>query len=821
MIEFLKTCGFLILLAVSSTPVGGEESPILVKLPAAGENGVRYEVLVFDRVTQTNGLTYRVDPGWSMTMSIDRGSDLLKAAPREFKFVEVGKDRDAPLSIPKLIIKKFEYWEELALAESRRLIEERLLDEAQQVLEKLNGFNPAWQPEQQQELLNKIKYQRALKLFADLSDEANVQNGIALLEEIAAGGGAAGHLAGFRETYERIYLEFAGHARKEQAYDAMRRALKQIRDRFPESQKLREFEAGVMKQAEEVMLQSETAARNKVAMTAIDLAIQAQQISGGEASIVNRALAVLRNFQRLRLACYEAPGSLDPFNGIQTVDRQVLPLLFDRLVEPGKGAGKEYYAGPLLESFRALDGWREEADGAHSTVWEAILKPGIEFSDGTPVSAGDVANTIELLRDHRHPAHDPEWARMVHGVEVTGARSLHIRTRQFASPESLLAFPITPARHLVNIPRPGDPFARNPIGTGPFVVGPRSQDPQVALEMSVNPRYHGAVDGRPFLKQIQFRFYAKRGTGQATDDMERNEIELISDPSPLQLLRLQSGSGQFDTQPYLSDSVWILAINHRRPVFRNPLTRLGMVHAIDRQGILTRWFTAGGLSGTGAPQAGGPTHRVATGPFPPHSPAYDPGIPVRPFDPVLAQKQIGTAGGAPLTLKYANTGDLQLERAMLEIARNLSAAGLKVQVEPKLPNDFLKEVLEQHDFDLAYYRIDHHNVLHNVAGLFDPDPKELAPGGANFMGYLDQPLTQMFVDLRREQQVDRIWSIQHRIHGYFHNQVVFIPLWRLDSSVVYTRRLSGRGPQGEIEALPIDRRQLFQSVERWYVEPAF
>jgi len=89
------------------------------------------------------------------------------------------------------------------------------------------------------------------------------------------------------------------------------------------------------------------------------------------------------------------------------------------------------------------------------------------------------------------------------------------------------------------------------------------------------------------------------------------------------------------------------------------------------------------------------------------------------------------------------------------------------------------------------------------------------------MGYLDQPLTQMFVDLRREQQVDRIWSIQHRIHGYFHNQVVFIPLWRLDSSVVYTRRLSGRGPQGEIEALPIDRRQLFQSVERWYVEPAF
>ena len=193
-----------------------------------------------------------------------------------------------------------------------------------------------------------------------------------------------------------------------------------------------------------------------------------------------------------------------------------------------------------------------------------------------------------------------------------------------------------------------------------------------------------------------------------------------------------------------------------------------------------------------------------------------------PPQPAVAKSLLAKAvsSGQPpvFTLKYPSN-DLTIELAINQMKRDLEASGFNIRLDPKLPNDLIHEVAEQHDFDLAYWRIDHDNILFNVAGLFDGSASALAPGGTNFSGYAPQKLTQHFVDLRNEQVGDRIWKIQHRIHRLLHDEVVVVPLWRLDNFVVYSNRLRGRTRGSKAVDLPIDRSTVFRRTEDWYLEP--
>ena len=73
---------------------------------------------------------------------------------------------------------------------------------------------------------------------------------------------------------------------------------------------------------------------------------------------------------------------------------------------------------------------------------------------------------------------------------------------------------------------------------------------------------------------------------------------------------------------------------------------------------------------------------------------------------------------------------------------------------------------------------------------------------------------------RDEQVGDRIWEHQRKIHRLLHDEVVMIPLWQLESFVVYTKRLAGRSRDGQKLDLPVDRTTVFRRVEDWFLEPA-
>jgi hypothetical protein len=54
---------------------------------------------------------------------------------------------------------------------------------------------------------------------------------------------------------------------------------------------------------------------------------------------------------------------------------------------------------------------------------------------------------------------------------------------------------------------------------------------------------------------------------------------------------------------------------------------------------------------------------------------------------------------------------------------------------------------------------------------------------------------------------------------HLHQNVVMVPLWWLESFVVYTKRLVGKNPDGKSTDLPVSRKTVIYKPETWYLTP--
>lgn len=781
-----------------------EQAQFVVFLP-----GTR-SVLMFDRLDLTDGSVLKISPNWTKEQKLSRPPKLEKV--QTILYVDYEKaDSKGRIGISTVLVAKLTLWEKMAMNDVQLCIREERLDDAKYLLDEIEKFNPEWQPEQRKTLLNQVRLLLAVKQCRSDVATNTFELGLATLEDLRR---EAPQTTGLAAAFEAVCLPLAIKYYGEKRYPESRDFLARVIAVNPQSENALQFTSRLQKDAEALLTKAETAMKAKRGREATTAALEALQIRPQDAALKIRALVVLEAFQSLKVACYENAGALDPFNATQLLERQVAPLLFDRLVEPDE-TGLNYFNGPIVKQSKAVDGYRRVPGGGNAIEYTFELQPGQTYSDGTPITSADIAGTVRGLQDRTAASHDSELARLLIDVEVKDPFRFSILTRPHPYPQSFFVFPVVPERTTVRLPKRGDPASRQPVGSGPFVVAglPTATE---SLRLESNPKFRGVGHGQPFVREIAFPRYQKKGEGHAEEDLLQRRIHMISDPSPLQLIRLTSAAKDFQTRPLLSNSVWVLAINHRRPLLKDREVRRAMMLAIDREAILKRWFSAGGNSSA----AGG--HVLVTGPFPPQSPANDPKVELVKPQPSVAKSKVAAAMAgakeAALTLKYP-ANDLTIELAINQMKRDLEAVGFKIRLDAKLPNDLLHEVGDQHDFDLAYWRIDHDNIVFNVAKLFDGSATAMGPGGSNFSGYAPQKLIQMFVDLRNEQVGDKIWQIQHRIHRHLHEEMVIIPLWRLDNFVVYTNRLRGRAAGGKAVDLPIDRSTVFRRTEEWYLEP--
>jgi len=438
----------------------------------------------------------------------------------------------------------------------------------------------------------------------------------------------------------------------------------------------------------------------------------------------------------------ETPGVVSPF--------MILYALHDAVVKPMPGKAM---APSLAES------WSASPDGL---VYEFVLRKGVRFHNGDPVTADDVKFSFERYRGISAKMLKDRVA----AVEAPDAGHVRFRLKQpwpdfmtfYGTPATGAAW-VVPKKYVERVGEDG--FKKAPVGAGPYRFVSFTPGVELVLE---------AVDGywrkAPTVKRLVFKSASdvatrlvmlKRGDvdaayglpGEIGEEVRRTP-GLTLRPTPFTSTHWLLFADQWDT-----GSPW-----HDRRV------RLAATHAVDRQAIN---------------QAESLGFSKITGSIIPTSFEFYWQPPAVAFDPAKA-RQLLTEAGYP---KGFDAGDLWCDvstTGAAEAALNyLQAVGIKARLRGVERAAFLKTYQEKKLKNLIY-------GLSGIGGNAATRIEAFTASSGIFAygGYPD--IDGLFRDQAAELDPTKRSALLHRIQQLVHDKVMYLPIWQL-------AMLQGYGPR--------------------------
>jgi peptide/nickel transport system substrate-binding protein len=162
------------------------------------------------------------------------------------------------------------------------------------------------------------------------------------------------------------------------------------------------------------------------------------------------------------------------------------PLLQANAVKPG------VYYNWLATGYT----WADAGDSITFTI-----RPGVKWSNGTPLTAGDVAFTYEMLKKY---ADVNTTGLAIKGVSSSGDKvTITFPTPQYANLQNIAAqVYIVPQSVWSKVGDPGKYADANPVGSGPYTLGSFTAQ---GFSLKANGSYWG---GKPSVSEVQFPTYA-------------------------------------------------------------------------------------------------------------------------------------------------------------------------------------------------------------------------------------------------------------------------------------------------------------------------
>lgn len=351
-----------------------------------------------------------------------------------------------------------------------------------------------------------------------------------------------------------------------------------------------------------------------------------------------------------------------PATAVTAADWAVVGALYDGLtdVDPGDAAARPRPA--------VTEGWKHDG----GSTWLFRVRPGLTFSDGSPVLASSFADAWDAAASPDNTAADAELFRLISGGEERRrGEATHIAGVSFDDDLRLFTvsltapFPDFPA--LVAHPIFSPVSATGAAGNGPFVLeGPPGGDGTVGLVR--NPEWNGGdYDGelrlpaRPFLDRLVL---AAPGDTVTVGAEVTTLVTGRAGPS--------SGPGPATRREVLTS--YYLAFDGDDPAVGGtgsaPL-RQAIIQAVDRERI--------------AREAFGPAWMAAASLTPPAMPGYEVGTCpycVRPEDGLarrVYEEWLDTGGSLPAPLRIVSSDRPGEARAAEIVVENLSAAGIAAE----------------------------------------------------------------------------------------------------------------------------------------------
>ena len=476
----------------------------------------------------------------------------------------------------------------------------------------------------------------------------------------------------------------------------------------------------------------------------------------------------------------QEPVTLDPALAGDANSTEIINKIFSGLVS----LDKDMEVVPEL-----AERWDVSDD---NTVYTFYLRDGIQFQDGTPITANDVKYSIERAVDPRTESRVASSymkdivgamdklmgnADEVSGVEVLDDRIIRITIDQprayFLPKLTYHTFAVLDSK---NVEAGGPNWWLHPNGTGPYKLVDMSRD-EIVLE--ANPTY---VFGPPAIEQVHFTL---RG-GSPMTMYEQGELDAVIVPSSnIEQVLDPTNPLSKDLVVVPSLDVWYLAFDTQQPPFDDEKVRQAFAYATNKEGIAKVL-----LQKTVIP---------AKGILPPGMPGYDADLPGLNYDPELAKETLLQSGYAdaadlpPIVFGVSGIGETDpLAAALTEMY--VGTLGVDIEIN-QVPWDAFQQDLYDHTFQMF--------MLGWVADY--PDPEDFldmlfySDSEQNHSRYNNPEVDRLLEEARSEPDHEARMKLYQQAEDIIVTEAPWIPIYHGTTYLLVKPYVEGLTvtPQGE------------------------
>jgi peptide/nickel transport system substrate-binding protein len=439
----------------------------------------------------------------------------------------------------------------------------------------------------------------------------------------------------------------------------------------------------------------------------------------------------------------ETSGIITPF--------MVLYALHDALVKPMPGNSM---TASLAES------WHVSADGL---VYEFVLRKGVRFHNGDPVTSEDVKFSFERYRGAAHqPLKDS-----VAAIETLDSSRVRISLKR-PWPDFMTFYSgatgadwVVPKKYVEKVGDDG--FKKAPIGAGPYKFV--SFTPGVELVLEAFEQYWRKV---PNVKRLVLKVIPDETARLAA--LKRGEVDIAAALWGATGEEVQRTRGLTLQPVVVQATFWVYFADQWDPKspWHDRRVRLAANYAIDRQAI--NKAESLGFS------------RI-TGSIIPATFDYYWAPPAHPYDPAKARQLLAEAGfrnGFDAGEYFCDASFASLGESVVNY---LKAVGIRAKLRP----------LERVAFFKGYAEKKYRNLIQGASGAFGNAATRIeafvASGGAYVYGsYPD--IEGLFQEQAAELDSKRRAAMLERIQQLIHDKAMFASIWEIGG-------LSGVGPRVE------------------------
>ena len=498
------------------------------------------------------------------------------------------------------------------------------------------------------------------------------------------------------------------------------------------------------------------------------------------------------------VAFLDEVDSFNPFNGYQATSYEMWALMYDFMVGYSM---EDMSPAPALAT-----SWETSDDGL---TWTFDIREGVEWSDGEPLTAGDIAYTYNRILDGGPESGN--WGTYLTSVETITAPDDTTVVLELERPNAvlpLLPIPILPEHVWSDVAEDEVKSYRNEptdgeavVGSGPFrlVEGTAGGSTYV---FEANPDYYG---GTPHVDRVAYRVY--KSEDPAIQAIIKGEVDFVDDISPIQVEALQGRDGihaQNGVSPYFEEIAFNAGavdpesgepLGDGNPALEDPAFRHALGYALDIDRLVEAAYQGAGVPGDTFIPTAYETFRWE----PPEDEAFT-------FDLDRAGELLDEAGyevgsdglrtmpdGSPIgTIRlFARTEEERSQTIMEFFEEWLAEIGIESEVSVMESNQLTDVVLEG-NFDAFHW-----------GWYVEPDPDSIlsvflcdARGGSSDSWYCNEEFDRLYASQNAEVDDEkRIETIKQMQEIIFRDSPYLVTAYTTTGQAVRTDRFACFQPQ--------------------------